>query len=170
MKKLTLIIAMAIISVASYAQGNTDRIGLGVGVLYQRGMDATLFWEHESRYHNAWEVFVNAYTKWDKCADCGKVCAKSFFSNYNTGTAGVAYKPCVVRKRNQYGSLRLGASAGCDIDKKFLAGIHLGYEHNYALPHGWQFYWQAKVDVMLPKRMDIVRAGVALGFKLPCQR
>ena len=50
--------------------------------------------------------------------------------------------------------------------KKFLAGIHLGYEHNYVLRSGWVFFWQVKGDVMI-KGADLLRAGVGLGVKLP---
>ena len=64
-----------------------------------------------------------------------------------------------------YGNLRIGASGGSDT-KKFLAGIHLGYEHNYVLRSGWVFFWQAKGDVMI-KGADLLRAGVVLGVKLP---
>ena len=79
---------------------------------------------------------------------------------------GVAYKPCVWRGRNNHGNLRIGVSAGSNTDK-FLGGIHVGYEHNYALRHGWVLYWQAKCDLMLPDRKDLFRTGVTLGFKIP---
>ena len=39
-------------------------MSVGVGALYQRGLDATISWEHETRYHNAWEYFINGYIKW----------------------------------------------------------------------------------------------------------
>ena len=60
---------------------------------------------------------------------------------------------------------RIGASAGSDT-KKFLAGLHFGYEHNYVLRSGWTLYWQAKGDVMI-KGADLFRAGIVLGVKLP---
>lgn len=78
---------------------------------------------------------------------------------------GVAYKPCMTRGRNHYGSLRIGASAGSDMNK-FLGGLHFGYEHNYVLRAGWTLYWQVKSDVMI-KGADVLRAGVVLGVKLP---
>ena len=64
-----------------------------------------------------------------------------------------------------YGSLRIGASAGSDMNK-FLGGLHFGYEHNYVLRAGWTLYWQVKSDVMI-KGADVLRAGVVLGVKLP---
>ena len=75
MKRYVLSLMMGLcMTVASFAQSHSDRISLGVGALYERGLDATLAWEHETRYHNAWEYFFNAYLKWDECASCGHVC------------------------------------------------------------------------------------------------
>ena len=66
MKKLFAIIAiLGSISLSSFAQSHSDRITFGMGLLYERGLDATLAWEHETKYHNAWEYFVNGYLKWD---------------------------------------------------------------------------------------------------------
>ena len=169
MKKLFTILAIvSSFSLSSYAQSHSDRITFGMGLLYERGLDAdaTLAWEHETKYHNAWEYFVNGYLKWDECESCGHVCPESFWKNYRTWGVGVAYKPCVWRGRNNYGNLRIGASAGSNTDK-FLGGIHVGYEHNYALRRGWVLYWQAKCDLMLPDRKDLFRTGVTLGFKIP---
>ena len=139
---LALAVALFTMSVTASAQRNTGRLSLGAGLLYRNGMDVTLAYEHEMNYHNAWEL-----------------------RNYRTYGFGVAYKPCVVRGRNHYGNLRIGASGGSDT-KKFLAGLHFGYEHNYVLRSGWVFFWQVKGDVMI-KGADLLRAGVGLGIKLP---
>ena len=120
------------------AQQNSDRISLGFGCLYERGLDVTLSYEYETKYHNAWEYFANGYIKWNECASCGHVCPESF---------------CI------------GASAGSDTDR-FLGGIHLGYEQNYTLRHGWKLFWQVKTDVMI-KGEDLFRTGIVLGVKLP---
>lgn len=47
------------------AQQNSDRISLGFGCLYERGLDVTLSYEYETKYHNAWEYFANGYIKWN---------------------------------------------------------------------------------------------------------
>ena len=149
---LALAVAMFALSVSAQAQRNTGRLSLGAGLLYRNGMDVTLAYEHETNYHNAWEFFANGYLQWKECGTCGHVCPESFWRNYHTYGFGVAYKP-------------IGASGGSDT-KKFLAGIHLGYEHNYVLRSGWVFFWQVKGDVMI-KGADLLRAGVGLGVKLP---
>ena len=59
MKKLFAIIAiLGSISLSSFAQSHSDRITFGVGLLYERGLDATLAWEHETKYHNAWVALM----------------------------------------------------------------------------------------------------------------
>lgn len=60
------------------AQQNSDRISLGFGCLYERGLDVTLSYEYETKYHNAWEYFANGYIKWNECASCGHVCPGVF--------------------------------------------------------------------------------------------
>ena len=164
MKKVILMAMLFIVTLtSSHAQDGSNRISLSTGVLYERGLDLTLSYEHETKYHNAWEYFGNVYLKWDECASCGHVCPDSFWKNYRTYDYGIAYKPCVVRGRNNHGNVRIGASVGSDTDK-VIGGIHVGYEHSYALRSGWQIFWQVKTDIMI-KGLDTFRTGAALGIK-----
>ena len=64
-KPLLALMLVAVGTVAN-AQSNSNRINFGVGALYERGFDATLSVEHETRIHNAWEYFANGYIKSDK--------------------------------------------------------------------------------------------------------
>ena len=164
-KTVILILACVCIALNASAQQGSSRLSLGMGALYRNGVDVTLAYEHETNYRHAWEFFANGYLQWKECASCGHVCPESFWRNYRTYGFGVAYKPIVARGRNHYGNLRIGASAGSDT-KKFLAGLHFGYEHNYVLRSGWTLYWQAKGDVMI-KGADLFRTGIVLGVKLP---
>lgn len=166
MKKILMIlVAVLAVSSTAFAGDRDGRVSLGIGLLYDNGLEATLSYECESDYHNAWEFFANGYLKWDKCAACGHICPDSFWKNYRTWSIGAAYKPCVVRSRNHYGSFRFGASLGSDTHK-VLGGVHAGYEHNYRLRGGWQVYWQVKSDLMI-KSKDLFRTGIVLGVKLP---
>lgn len=162
---LLLMLACAGFATTSHAQRNSGRLSLGAGLLCKNGMDITLGYEHEVNYRHAWEFFANGYLQWAECGPCGHICPDSFWRNYRTYGFGVAYKPCVVRGRNHYGTLRAGASAGSDTEK-FLGGLHFGYEHNHVQRGGWTLYWQVKSDVMI-KGADVLRAGVVLGVKLP---
>lgn len=161
---LTLVTLMAI-AVCGHAQSNTDRISLGVGALYENGLDATLSYEHEMKYHNAWEYFANVYLKWDECESCGHICPESFWKNYRSYGFGIAYKPCVNRGRNHHGNLRVGLSGGSDTHE-FIGGVHLGYEHNYVLNSGIRLFWQVKSDIIINGE-DLFRTGAVIGIKCP---
>ena len=66
MKKIVItIITSLLVATASFGQSHSNRIDFGIGALYERGLDATLAWEHETKYHNVWEYFLNGYIKWD---------------------------------------------------------------------------------------------------------
>ena len=99
-KQLLALMLMAV-ATAGYAQNNSNRINFGVGALYERGFDATLSVEHETKNHNAWEYFANYYIKYDKDKDkeAGHITMDSFWKNYRTWGLGVAYKPCVYRAK-----------------------------------------------------------------------
>lgn len=153
------------IPVAVRASDGDKLIQIGMGLLYERGMDLTVSVEQETRYHNAWEYFGNVYLKWDECPSCGHVCPESFWKNYRTWGVGAAYKPAVVRGRNTVGRIRLGASAGAD-GKEFVAGIHAGYEQDYKTRCGLVLFWQVKSDLMINGK-DLFRTGIVLGMKFP---
>ncbi len=164
-KILFALIAIVAMSAQAFAGEHEGRVGLGVGMLYRNGLDATISYERENSNHNAWEFFANGYTQWKDCESCGHICPESFWKNYRTWGVGAAYKPCVSRGRNNYGNLRLGGSLGSDTHH-VLGGIHAGYEHNYRLKGGWQLYWQVKTDLMIVGE-DLFRTGVVIGIKLP---
>ena len=149
-----------------YAQTNNNHLMVSVGALYERGFDATIAYEHGSKYHNAWEYFAVGYIKYDDDPEAGHITKKSFWNNYRSWHVGIAYKPCVKRGRNHHGNFRIGASAGSDTHD-FLGGIHVGYEHTFALKHGWEVFFQVKEDVIIPRSGDLFRTGASIGFKLP---
>lgn len=162
---LSLVVCLMAFGAVCHAQSNSNRISVGVGALYEKGFDATLSVEHETGNHNAWEYFLNGYIKYTEDKAAGHITSKSFWHNYWTWGLGIAYKPCVWRTKNTYGSLRLGGSAGSDTEE-VVGWVNVGYEHNYALRKGWQLYWQVKSDVCINGK-DLFRTGVVIGFKIP---
>ena len=166
MKRKILFIVMSIMLVSTVqAQTNDNHLLLSVGALYERGLDATIAYEHGSKYHNAWEYFVTGYVQYDDDPDAGHITKKSFWHNYNSWHLGIAYKPCVTRGRNHHGNLRIGASGGSDTHD-FVGGVHVGYEHTYALKNGWELFFQVKEDAIINSGIDW-RTGISLGCKLP---
>ncbi|MBQ2528029.1 MAG: hypothetical protein II544_04685 [Spirochaetales bacterium] len=166
MKRFLLVALVSMVTaLGAYASDRTTRVGLSTSLLYERGWDATLLVERETRYHNAWEYFANVYLKWEDCPSCGHVCPESFWHSYNTWNIGFAYKPMAYRSRNLVGRMRFGASLGSDTDE-VIGGIHLGYEQDYELRHGLVLFWQAKSDMIINGR-DLFRTGLAIGIKIP---
>ena len=157
--------AFASQSVKAQDSSNDNHLMMSVGALYERGLDATIAYEHKTKYHNAWAYFANAYLKYEQDQQAGHYTKESFWHSYNTWVAGIAYKPCVTRGRNHHGNARLGASGGSDTDK-FIAGIHIGYEHTYALRGGFCLFFQVREDMMICAK-DFFRTGVSLGVKVP---
>ncbi len=158
MRRILMIAVVLLSTVLARAQDNSNRIGVGVGAFYRPAASASLFWEHETRYHNAWEFFAAGSLKLDNIEDLE--------ANYRCWGVVAAWQPCGFRARHRYGSARIGVSLGA-APTDFLAGIHAGWQHSYALRRGWQFYWNAGVDVMLPRRDDLFRFGAGVGIKMP---
>ena len=102
-KTIILMLACMCVFMNASAQRNSGRLSLGVGLLYENGMDVTLAYEHEMNYRHAWEFFANGYLKWTECKSCGHICPESFWRNYRTYGFGVAYEqvscrnPCGLR-------------------------------------------------------------------------
>ena len=66
-KTIILMLACMCVFMNASAQRNSGRLSLGVGLLYENGMDVTLAYEHEMNYRHAWEFFANGYLKWTEC-------------------------------------------------------------------------------------------------------
>ena len=163
-KNMIMALTMTFVSMVGYAQ-NAKSVNLSFGVMYPQTVDATLAYEVGTKHHNAWEFFGNVASKWKDCPSCGHICSESFWKDNRTWGLGVAYKPCVVRTRNSYGSVRIGGSLGSDTHE-VIGGIHAGYEHNYSLKGGWRVFWQVKCDCLINNE-DLFRTGVKIGVKIP---
>ena len=96
MRRILMIAVVLLSTVLVKAQDNSNRIGVGLGGFYRPAASATLFWEHETHYHNAWEFFATGSLKLDDFEYLG--------TNYRCWGVGAAWKPCVYRARNRYGS------------------------------------------------------------------
>ena len=161
MRKFLMVAVLLMTAVMAKAQDNTNRIGVGLGGYYRPAASMTLFWEHETRYHNAWEFFAEGRVLFHGDLSQLSQVSQIWDSAGKQWGVGAAWKPCVYRARNRYGSARIGVTLGA-APTDFLAGIHAGWQHSYALRKGWQFYWQAGVDLMIPKRYDLFSVILAI--------
>lgn len=172
-----IVVMLLMIVTSANAQSNTNFINVDLGANILRGVEASIAYEHGTKYHNAWEYFLTYHVSYDTDPECGHITKESFWHNFNTVHFGVVYKPCVTRGRNNHGNVRIGASVGSNVNSAlqdfdgFIGGIHVGYEHSFTLYHGWEMFFQIKEDVMIPKRNgELFRTGAAVGFKIPLNK
>ena len=160
------ILCMALIPTTKMLAGDGDtHLGLQAGVLYPGMLNTTLSVDVETKYHNAFEFYLDAFTKWEDCKDCGKVCKDSFWkSTYGLGV-GAAYKPAVHRSRNSVGRLRIGADIGTNT-RDFALGVEIGYEYVWTLPSNIQLVIQQKNEVTFWGR-ETWRFGGLVGIRIP---
>ena len=163
---LPLIMLFLTMAVIPAKAGDGDRhVGFQAGVMYPNVLNGVLSVDFETRYHNAFEVYIDAFTQWEDCTDCGKVCRQSFWkSNYGLGV-GAAYKPVVHRARNSFGRFRMGADIGT-CSRAFSLGIELGYEYVWTFRNNVQFVLQQKNEVTFWGR-PTWKFGGMVGFRLP---
>ena len=76
MRKIILLFTACLFSfqgIHAQNSSNVNHLNLCVGALYERGFDATLSYEHETKYHHSWEYFANAYIQYDTDPDAGHI-------------------------------------------------------------------------------------------------
>ena len=131
------------------------------------GSQAVVGLEFEGKYHNAYELYIDLATAYDKCPVCNKVCSDSFWS-YKTFGIGAAYKPTISRGKNSNLRWRFGADLGAN-RKGFQASIDIGLEYSYSFRNGMQVFVMQKNDFVFWTR-DHFRNGLLVGVKFPINK
>lgn len=166
MRKLYIIILLIAAVITPAKAGDGDKhVGFQAGLMYPGVLNGVLSVDFETRYHNAFEFYIDAFTEWKDCQDCGKVCKESFWkSNYALGV-GAAYKPVVHRSRNSVGRFRIGADIGT-CSREFALGIEAGYEYVWTFKSNVQFVLQQKNELTFWGR-PTWKIGGMVGIRLP---
>lgn len=166
MRKLYIIILLIAAVITPAKAGDGDKhVGFQAGLMYPGVLNGVLSVDFETRYHNAFEFYIDAFTEWKDCQDCGKVCKESFWkSNYALGV-GAAYKPVVHRSRNSVGRFRIGADIGTS-SREFALGIEAGYEYVWTFKNNVQFVLQQKNELTFWGR-PTWKIGGMVGIRLP---
>ena len=164
MKRILLILSLSLAVLPSVA-GNGDKFfNLSAGGQWKNTVNAIIGFESETKYHNAWEMYVDLSTAYEKCPQHGVVDSKSFWA-YKTFGIGGAYKPLIYRGKNSTLRWRLGADLGAN-RRGFQASLDLGFEYAYSLRSGIQLFVMQKNDFVFWTR-DHFRNGVLIGVKFP---
>ncbi len=137
------------------------------GWQWKNTVNAVVGLEFEGKYHNAYELYIDLATAYDKCPVCNKVCSDSFWS-YKTFGIGAAYKPTISRGKNSNLRWRFGADLGAN-RKGFQASIDIGLEYSYSFRNGMQVFVMQKNDFVFWTR-DHFRNGLLVGVKFPINK
>lgn len=78
MKRILLILSLSLAVLPSVA-GNGDKFfNLSAGWQWKNTVNAIIGFEAETKYHNAWEMYVDLSTAYEKCPQHGTVDSKHF--------------------------------------------------------------------------------------------
>ena len=100
MKKIIFLIMISFISLKSMAGDGDKFFNISGGWQWKNTVNAVVGLEFEGKYHNAYELYIDLATAYDKCPVCNKVCSDSFWS-YKTFGIGAAYKPYNLTRQKQ---------------------------------------------------------------------
>lgn len=143
MKKIIFLIMISFISLKSMAGDGDKFFNISGGWQWKNTVNAVVGLEFEGKYHNAYELYIDLATAYDKCPVCNKVCSDSFWS-YKTFGIGAAYKPTISRGKNSNLRWRFGADLGAN-RKGFQASIDIGLEYSYSFRNGMQVFVMQKM-------------------------
>ena len=164
MKKTILFSLLLLLSIPAVAGENDSYFNTFAGFLFPSTIHATLGYEKELRYGNAYQLSADMGNRWEVDPVCGKVCRESFWANYYWhGTAD--YKKCISRYKNSTLRMFGGVQAGA-VNRSFFFGMNGGFEYNYAMPCGVMLS-VVQLNQINFRRGDSFRNGLLVGIKLP---
>ena len=163
MKRIAFLVITLFFSLKSMAGDGDKFFNISGGWQWKNTVNAVVGLEFEGKYHNAYELYIDLATAYDKCPVCNKVCSDSFWS-YKTFGIGAAYKPTISRGKNSNLRWRFGADLGAN-RKGFQASIDIGLEYSYSFRNGMQVFVMQKNDFVFWTR-DHFRNGLLVGVKL----
>lgn len=134
------------------------------GFLFNSTLHASLGYERELAYGNAFELAAEAGNRWRRDPVCGKVCSEVFWKGYYWD-GSIAYKKCARRYKN--GMLRIFVGAQCGaVTTRWFMGVNGGFEYDHALPSGIHLTVQQKNQINFIHG-DSFRNGLTVGIKIP---
>lgn len=167
MKKLYILAIMIIISLRCFAGDGDKFFNISGGWQWKNTVNAIIGLEKETKYHNAYELYVDLATAYETCPEHGVVDTKSFWA-YKTFGIGGAYKPTFRRGKNSIVRWRFGADLGAN-RKGFQASVDVGLEYSYSFKNGMQFFIMQKNDFVFWTKNHF-RNGLLIGLKFPLNR
>jgi hypothetical protein len=167
MKKLLLmLVTLFSLSFNSFAGDGDKFFNIATGLMYRNTANAVITMEFETKYHNAWEIYVDASTAFKKCEIENTIFCEKTFWDYKTFGIGGAYKPAISRWKNANLRARFGADIGIDEGYSFYTSLDIGLEFSYSFRNRMQFVIMQKNDFAFWTR-DNFKNGFLIGLKIP---
>lgn len=157
-KYLFIIIVTLCTTIQSYAGDGEDRIGINAGFLFPSTLNASLAFEHDLAYGNAFDLVGEMGNHWQTPACC------RFWKGYYWDV-GFGYKHRLTRYKNSMLRLRLGGQLGAS-QRNFFLGCNVSLEYDYVLPSGIRICIMQKNDFNF-LHGDTFRNGLLIGLKVP---
>lgn len=164
MRKLAMILFSLLVVTAAKAGDGDQFFNVNAGFLFQSTLNATVGYERELKYGNAFEIYGEAGNRWHKDKATGKIYSDTFWKDYYWD-GGLLYKKALKRYKNSLFRARLGVQAGAHTGDYFF-GIEGGFEYNYVFQSGWQVSVIQKNQVNF-LHGDSFRNGLLVGVKIP---
>ena len=167
MKKL-LLICITFFSLAFNGKAGEGDLFLNgsVGLAYRNTAGAVFGVEWETKYHNAWMIYLDFATNYAWCdIDQTYLCSKTFW-DYKTLGIGGAFKPELYRWKNLNFKGGLGVDLGIKEGYSFFLSIDLIFELSYSFKNKTQIFIQQKNDFCFWCK-EHFRNGAMIGIKIP---
>ena len=158
MKKIILLVIIAISFFTYSYAGERDRITVNAGFLFPKTLNATVGYELELKNGSAIEAFGELGNQWQS-----PTCHRFWDGYFWDG--GAMYKYQLKRYKN--GNFRIfgGGQFGAT-QTKFFLGIRAGFEYNYIFSNNWEFSIQQLNTVNFIHGRTF-RNGLMIGLKVP---
>lgn len=156
---LVVMVAMFVaIPLKGFAGDGEGRVGVNAGFLFPSTLNASLVYEKDLSYGNAFDLMAEIGNHWQT-----PVCHR-FWKGYYWD-AGFGYKIRLKRYKNSMLRFRLGGHLGAS-QRDFFMGCNLSLEYDYVLPSGVRLCISQKNDFNFFAG-DHFRNGLMLGIKFP---
>lgn len=169
MKKIIYILLFLFHSVFLSARSLRDMnhyLNICTGYMYKSTLPILIEYEMESRQIHAFAIYIDMTTTYKYCeTDRTYFCTAAFW-HYKSLNFGFAYKPRMVKWKNNCLRGRVGIDLGLRQFGMFNLSIDLGIEYCHAFKNRVQLYITQKNDFVFWSRYHF-KNGLLVGVKIP---
>ena len=138
---------------------------ISIGYMYKNTLPILIEYEVEHRQHN-FALYLDLTTTYKYCqTDKTYFCTEAFW-HYKSANIGFAYKPRLVKWKNNSLRARTGFDFGVRQFAKFNMSLDIGLEYCHTFKNRTQLYISQKNDFVFLSRYHF-KNGLLIGVKIP---